>query len=318
VVSIHHPMGSFKRILFGHRSDDALVVLNGYNLPSDEYYVVTLDVGIAQPGSSGSPLFSAPGVVIGTTTYGPALDGADLCALGSFDVGYGRFSVAYPNLMSWLEDTPYSQVIPSPANVSFNGENGVISGGPQTTVMLTTQAANPVTFSARSDATWIQVSSPTTTTSASNPAPLTITVNPKLLMQPGSYVGTVTILSGAAPPQFINVSVQMKLDVSNVVGSTNPSKVNQGSDGLWSYSIVLQETAGVSTQVNLLRIDGRDYSSNIPTWFGSNTLPANGTLQAPLKAKVLVAPATQTIEVGGLDPASQQNWYRVFTVSLLP
>jgi len=112
--------------------------------------------------------------------------------------------------------------------------------------------------------------------------------------------------------------VQMNLEVSNVVASTNPSKVNQGSNGLWSYTIVLQETAGVSTEVNLLRIDGRDYSGNIPTWFGTNTLPANGTLQAALKAKVLVVPATQTIEVGGLDSASQQNWYRVFTVSLLP
>src|SRR5581483_1371837 len=126
VVSIHHPMASFKRILFGHRSGDELVLLNGANLPPDYYYVVTLDKGIAQPGSSGSPLFSAPGVVIGTTTYGPDLSGDELCALGSFDVGYGRFSVAYPNLSSWLEDMPYSQVIPSPANVSFNGENGVI------------------------------------------------------------------------------------------------------------------------------------------------------------------------------------------------
>jgi len=183
-------------------------------------------------------------------------------------------------------------------------------------MMLTTQAAQPVTFSVRSDAPWIQVSTPTMTTSASQPSPLTLTVNPKILTQAGSYSGTVTILSGAAPPQIINVHVDMKFNVSNVTVSANPNPVAQGDDGLWSYTVELSESAGVSTRLNLLRIDGRDYSGQIVNWFGSDQLAGSGSLQAPLKSRVLSVPITQTIEVGGIDDSSQKNWYRVMTVAL--
>jgi hypothetical protein len=184
--------------------------------------------------------------------------------------------------------------------------------------MLTTQAAQAVTFSVRSDAPWMQVTTPAMSTSASQPAPLTITVNPKILTQAGTYSGTVTILSGAAPPQFVNVNVRIKFDVSNVTVSASPNPVAQGGDGLWSYTVELSESAGVTTRVNLLRIDGRDYSSQIVSFFGSDQLAGGGSLQAPLKSQVLFAPATQTIEVGGIDDSSQKNWYRVITVSLVP
>lgn len=317
VVGIHHPMASYKRILFGHRSDDYDVQIGSDVLPSDLYYIVTLDSGIAQPGSSGSPIFTAPGVIGGTLTWGPDLDGAELCAAGSFDIGYGRFSVAYPNLMNWLEDLPYSEVLPSSPNVTFAGLNGVISGGPQQTVSLTTQATSPVAFSVRPDANWIQVSTPVLNVSALQPAPVTITINPSMLNQAETYAGTVTILSGAAPPQFINVNATMKMDISNVVASASPNPVQQGSDGFWSYTVRLKETAGVSTQLTRVRIDGTDYSSDIASWFGSAQLPAGGTLQAPLKAQVFSVPENQIIEFWGVDNGSGKNWYRSFTVSLL-
>lgn len=318
LVGIHHPMGSYKRILFGHRSGDQVTLLNGYNLPPEDYYTLTLDRGIAQPGSSGSPLFSSPGVIVGTLTWGPAADGATLCSLGSFDIGYGRFSVAYPNMMNWLEDLPYSEVVPSKADLSFTGTDGSIDGSPRQTISLTTQSGNPVTFSVRSDAPWIEAFAASSTASSANPAALTIGVNAKMLTQARTYVGTVTIFSGAAPPQFVNVRVTMKVDISNVVASATPNPVKQGSDGLWSYTIQLQETAGVATHLTRLRIDGRDYTGQIAAWFGSDELAAGGTLQAPLRSKVLVAPATQTVEVGGTDDASGKTWDRVFTVSLLP
>lgn len=316
LVGVHHPAGSYKRILFGHRTGDALVDVEGDVLPSDLYYVLALDNGIAQPGSSGSPLFSSPGVIVGTLTYGPGADGEALCALGSFDIGYGRFSAAYPALMNWLENLPYSLVLPSPADVLFVGTNGTIAGGPQQTVQLTTQALNPVTFTVRSDASWIKVSTPSLTTSAARPTPLTITINPKMLAQGRTYTGTVTILSGAAPPQYINVRAQMKVDASNATVSTDPAQARQGNDGLWSYTLQVQETAGIATRLTLLRIDGRDYSSQIADWFGTASLPAGGVLETALKSRVLVWPATQTIEVGGVDDGGK-NWYRVITVSLL-
>ncbi len=317
VVGIHHPMASYKRILFGHRVADEVVQVGTDILPADQFYIIALDAGIAQPGSSGSPIFTSPGVIVGTLTWGPSLDGVELCAAGSFDIGYGRFSVAYPNLLNWLEDLPYSEVLASNPDVTFTGSNGVIAGGPQQTVSLTTQAANPVIFSLRADEPWIQVSSPTTTVSATQPVPATITINPAMLNQAETYAGTVTILSGAAPPQFINVSVAMKVDASNVVVSASPNPVQQGSDGLWSYTVQLKETAGVSTQITRIRIDGRDYTSEIATWFGSAQLPAGGTLQAPLKAQVFSVPTNQIIEFWGVDNVSGKNWYRESSVSLI-
>jgi hypothetical protein len=317
LVGVHHPAASFKRILFGHRTSDLVVDVEGDILPPNLYYVLSLDNGIAQPGSSGSALFSSPGVIVGTLTYGPVADNATLCSLGSFDIGYGRFSVAYPNLMGWLEDLPYSEVKPATPDVSFTITDGVVAGGLQKTVMLTTQSANPVTFSVRPDATWIQVSPGSLSTSATKPAPLTVNINPKLLVQAGTYTGTVTIQSGVAPPQFVNVHVQVNVDVSNVTATATPNPVNQGSDGLWSYTVELDESAGVSTRVTLLRIDGRDYSNQIVSWFGSDHLSGGGSLQVPLKSQVLLVPATQTIELGGIDDLSHKNWYRVLTVSLL-
>ncbi len=172
-------------------------------------------------------------------------------------------------------------------------------------------------FSVRPDANWIQVSTPVLNVSALQPAPVTITINPSMLNQAETYAGTVTILSGAAPPQFINVNATMKMDISNVVASASPNPVQQGSDGFWSYTVRLKETAGVSTQLTRVRIDGTDYSSDIASWFGSAQLPAGGTLQAALKAQVFSVPENQIIELWGVDNGSGKNWYRSFTVSLL-
>jgi len=174
-----------------------------------------------------------------------------------------------------------------------------------------------VTFGIRSDANWIKVSAPASTVSASQPTPLTITINPSMLNQAGTYAGTVTILSGAAPPQFINVNATIKMDISNVVASASPNPVQQGSDGYWSYTVQLKESAGVSTQLTRMRIDGRDYTSDIASWFGSTQLPAGGTLQAPLKANVFAVPDNQIFEIWGVDNASGKNWYRSLTVSLI-
>jgi hypothetical protein len=142
-------------------------------------------------------------------------------------------------------------------------------------------------------------------------------IDPRMIQQAGTYAGTVTILSGAAPPQFVNVHAVMTVDISNVIPSVDPDPVKQGSDGLWSYTIRLQENAGVGTQMTRLRIDGRDYTGQIANWFGSTRLAAGGALEAPLKAQVFSVPTTQTIEIWGIDDGSGKNWYREFTVSLL-
>jgi hypothetical protein len=316
VTGIHHPMGSWKRILFGHRVGDADVTIDNQQVPASYYYVVALDRGIAQPGSSGSPLFAGPGVVAGTLSYGPSAPGEALCARPDFDIGYGRFSVAYAALKDYLEDLPSAAVMPAATEVVFNGLNGTFADAGKKDVVLTTGSANAVGFTVRSDAPWIQVSAPEKRVSASSPVRLTISVDENLLKRAGSYAGTVSILAGAAAPQYINVRATMNMQISEVEASASAYVVDAAPDGTWPYVLRLRETAGAATRVDLLRIDGTDHSSRIASWFGTARLEAHGTLEAPINAKVISGPVQQYISIGGQDEGSGQRWYRTLAVTL--
>ena len=79
LTGIHHPKGSYKRISFGRRIGDAFVVIDNLQSPAPDYYQVLWDKGRTEPGSSGSPLFSGPGIIVGALTYGPAMPGLSAC-----------------------------------------------------------------------------------------------------------------------------------------------------------------------------------------------------------------------------------------------
>jgi hypothetical protein len=316
VVGIHHPAGSYKRISFGTTVSSSDVIVENQPAPGALYTSVTWNRGIAQPGSSGSPLFTAPGVIVGMLTYGPALPGNALCA-GTYAVGYGKFSNAYPYLMNYLENLPFSEVLPAVTSLSFTGKNRQLIGAATQSVKLTTQTASPVPFTIRPDSPWIITSVSSGNVSASAPATFTVTLDPKNFVKTGHYSGTITILSGAAPPQFINVTLDMKTDVSNVVVTSVPNPVPQ-INGTWSLRLHLAETGGADTKLTGLKIDGDDYSSNIVTWFTTDTLPANGTLDANISTQGLFAPVDKYFEFYGTDVATGATWYRSLVVTFLP
>ena len=316
VTGIHHPMGSYKRISFGATTTSQDVFIGTDRAPASLYHLVNWNDGLTEPGSSGSPLFSAPGVIVGTLTYGPDEPGDYLCTVGSIS-GYGKFSNAYLTLQPYLEDFPLTIVQPSTTNVQFNGQDHSITGGVTQPVMLTVQSASPVTWSARADAPWIQIGPVSGTVSSTQPATLQITVNPAYFIASDTYAGTVTILSGAAPPLYVNVQVTMQIDTSNVLVSANPNPV-PASGPLWQLSLQLQETGGAATQLTQIKIDGVDYSANLATWFGSTTLPANGTLTATIHATGLGVPVTKYFEFWGKDVLSGNTWYRLLAVTFTP
>ena len=70
LTGIHHPSGSWKRISFGERVADATNDVEGSIARGDLFLQVMWDKGRVEHGSSGSPLFSAPGVVVGSLSYG--------------------------------------------------------------------------------------------------------------------------------------------------------------------------------------------------------------------------------------------------------
>ena len=316
LTGIHHPSGSWKRISFGQRvADDSGAIANGANIdvaPANLYLQILWDRGRVEHGSSGSPLFSGPGVVVGNLSYGEVAADGTVCGINPSVAGYTRFSNTYKQVSDYLENLPAAEVKADKTSLAFTIVDRVPPAAQS--VQLSTQSASQATFKLRADAPWIQLSASNGTISSKTGAPVSISVDTSQLAQPGKYASTVTILSGAAPPQFINVTVTVRLDQSNVIPTISPNPVVQ-SGGQWSFQIQLLETAGSSTRLTGIKVNGTDYSSSIANWFGTNHIGANQALVAPLHGTGVFPAGDQYFEFWGIDDGSNLPWYRVTTVT---
>ncbi|MGQ0761242.1 MAG: pre-peptidase C-terminal domain-containing protein [Acidobacteriota bacterium] len=128
-AGIHHPDGSHKRISFGTARQPTPGECGG-SLPCLAVdWNQTANPGVTETGSSGSGLWKGlptdPGgaLLIGTLTGGPSVcGGSDLR-----DV-YGRFSVTYPNISSFLEGTScVTSLNPTSQNFSKAGGAGSVN-----------------------------------------------------------------------------------------------------------------------------------------------------------------------------------------------
>ena len=283
--------------------------MEGDTAPGDLYLQILWDKGRTEPGSSGSPLFSSPGVIVAGLTYGEVSNTLSACQIDPSIDGYYRFSNAYTPLKDYLEDLPSAEVMPAASSLSFAVTNH--AAAPSQTVQLTTGSADQAAYKLRADAGWILLPTASGTVSAGAPAKVAVAVDASQLTQPGEYDGTITILSGAAAPQYIDVTVQVQSIQSNVAVSISPNPVYQ-SGGQWSFTIGMTESGGAGTRITALKINGVDYSSAIASWFGANYLPANGSLAAPLSGSGPFVPGTQFFEFWGQDD-SGQAWYREAT-----
>jgi len=81
----------------------------------------------------------------------------------------------------------------------------------------------------------------------------------------------------------------------------------------WFYTISLTETAGVATNLSGFTFNGTDYSSQIVSYFGSSTIPANGTISVNLEAMSLTVPATLAFSFTGVDAGGRQ-WSQQLSV----
>jgi hypothetical protein len=311
LTGIHHPSGSWKRISFGQRTGDATTDVEGITAAGNLFLQVQWNDGRVEHGSSGSPLFSAPGVIVGSLSFGEVLDDGTVCTINPSVAGYSRFSNTYSHISDYLENLPAMMVTAVQPKVSFTVANHTAPAAQS--VQLTTQSTGQVTYKLRADAPWIKLATMTGNVSAKAPATVNVTVDTAELTTPGQYSGTITILSGAAAPQFINVTAIVQMDQSNVIPSITPATVVQS--GGWSLQIRLLETGGTATHLTALKFNGADYSSSIAAWFGTNAIAANGAIVAPLSGQGLFPAGDQYFEFWGVDDASRQPWYRVATVT---
>jgi hypothetical protein len=104
---------------------------------------------------------------------------------------------------------------------------------------------------------------------------------------------------------------------SNVVASCNPNPVYEqapDSNGFsWDFTLTLSETAGVGTSFTGFTINGEDRSSEIDSFFGTSTIPKNGTISAPLGYTTITVPTTIVFGFSGVDAGGRQ-WTQQLSV----
>jgi hypothetical protein len=120
---------------------------------------------------------------------------------------------------------------------------------------------------------------------------------------------TATLARGA-PAATSAVTVQV---TPNPVYQQAPD----ANGATFSFTVQLQETAGVSTTLTGFTFDGISFGNSIAGFFGSTTLPAHGTLTAQLKAGNITVPSSVAIVFTGKD-ASGAAWSQQIAVPFLP
>jgi uncharacterized protein (TIGR03437 family) len=136
---------------------------------------------------------------------------------------------------------------------------------------------------------------------------------------------TITASYGAsngfmASSGSVTVSVSVPTAPSYVVSSVTPNPVFQqapDSNGYtFFYTLRLSEIAGTAATLTGFTIAGTDYSSDIPSWFGSASIPANGTISVSLGSQPSAVPVNYTFGFSGTD-ASGAEWTEQLAVPFL-
>jgi subtilase family serine protease len=257
------------------------------------------------------------------------------CKSGTPDCSAGRTSVGYSAEPGWDAVTGLGSV--DAANLIANWSNGVVgtttsvAANPssftlssQTTLTATVKSAgSSVTPTGIVSFTFGSTSLGTATLSGSgSTATATLTLYGSQ-MTSGTDVINVTYggdknVNGSTAS--VTVTVTVPTASSAVIPAISPNPIYQGtpdSQGYaWFYTVQLSEVAGSSTTLTGFSIDGTDYSNSIASFFGTATIPANGSLSASLEAKSLAVPLKRVFVFSGRD-SNGRTWTQQATAQFL-
>jgi subtilase family serine protease len=132
-----------------------------------------------------------------------------------------------------------------------------------------------------------------------------------------TYGGT-PIFNGSSASAALNLGTPA---TSAVTVTVNPNPVYQqapnAKGATFFFTVQLQETAGVGTTLTGFTFDGMSFGGSLASFFGSTTLPANGTLTANMSAGNIPVPSMVVLVFTGRD-ASGAMWSQQVTVPFLP
>lgn len=310
VVGIHHPgrveggmqEPNSKRISFGARQSPAPVNVEGTIVPSDTTFIVDWlpGQGYTEPGSSGSPLFSQNGKLIGVLSAGAEENYIAPCN-PAIAVGiYGKLSAAMSVLSPYLG-----------CSFSIAGQpmQAISAAGGSFNITLSGRA--DCSWTASSNASWMRVSG---ASSGTGPSQVTFTIdaNGSTLARTGQVVvggQTISIIQGGnLAPASASCEVKFSLSGSPLNGT--------GGSG----AAILQSTPGcplsLSTAVNWLSLTATQLSADtqqLSYVAGANTtnaprmatIYATGTGASPQAFRVLqkaIAPVRRFADVAPEHP----------------
>jgi hypothetical protein len=92
-VGIHHPRGDIKKVCVDLQGASRFTTSFNGNPTTEVWRIADWDLGVTEPGSSGSPLFDEQGLIIGKLSGGSAACNGTIDN-GGFDI-YGRFGVSW-------------------------------------------------------------------------------------------------------------------------------------------------------------------------------------------------------------------------------
>ena len=107
-VGVHHPSGDIQKVCVDFEGATRFVTAFNGNPNTEMWRIADWDLGVTEPGSSGSPLFNQNGLIIGDLSGGSAAC-SGTTDNGGYDV-YGRFGVSWDfsavnsqQLQFWLD-----------------------------------------------------------------------------------------------------------------------------------------------------------------------------------------------------------------------
>jgi uncharacterized protein (TIGR03437 family) len=128
------------------------------------------------------------------------------------------------------------------------------------------------------------------------------------------YAGNSS-LNGASASITVNVS--QPVAAAAIVPSFAPDPVYEqqtDADGFsWFFTVTLTETAGVPATLTGFTFAGHDLSASIVAFFGSSSIPGQGTLSAFLRATIANVPSTVVLGFEGTD-ANGNRWSQQVSV----